>query len=172
MAGGHSKSTVDVLISEIQNSLKNSVDGAVDLVQKETRSDVSTTGEKERLETPYGLLSTQVAETITGDSVKDEKKFQKMIVAQGAKKVDLENLNTRYSMMHFETFNLLYTIYVSLRAMEVILRIQSKLTGRDFSKDSAGGDELTVDEQVEKLIQQAVCVENLCDLFQGWCPFW
>lgn len=56
--------------------------------------------------------------------------------------------------------------------MEVILRIQSKLTGRDFNKDPTGGDELSVDEQVERLIQEAVSVENLCELFQGWCPFW
>lgn len=56
--------------------------------------------------------------------------------------------------------------------MEVILRIQSKLTGRDFNKVGSGGDELSVDEQVERLIDQATSVENLCQLFVGWCPFW
>ncbi len=56
--------------------------------------------------------------------------------------------------------------------MEVILRIQSKLTGRDFNKSGVGGDELTVDEQVDRLIRQAMDVENLCQLFVGWCPFW
>ena len=54
------------------------------------------------------------------------------------------------------------------RAMEVILRIQAKLTGRDFDK----GDELSVDEQVKRLIEEATSVENLCELFIGWCPFW
>ena len=57
--------------------------------------------------------------------------------------------------------------------MEVILRIQSKLTGRDFNKGGVvGGEELTVDEQVDRLIRQAMDVENLCQLFVGWCPFW
>ncbi len=57
--------------------------------------------------------------------------------------------------------------------MEVILRIQAKLTGRDFNKPGCGiSDELSVDEQVEKLIHEARSVENLCELFVGWCPFW
>jgi FKBP12-rapamycin complex-associated protein len=57
--------------------------------------------------------------------------------------------------------------------MEVILRIQSKLTGRDFQKPGvSGGDELSVDDQVDMLIKEAMSVENLCELFVGWCPFW
>jgi FKBP12-rapamycin complex-associated protein len=55
------------------------------------------------------------------------------------------------------------------RAIEVIDRIQSKLTGRDFSNS---GQDLSVEEQVDKLIQEATSVENLCQIFIGWCPFW
>lgn len=31
---------------------------------------------------------------------------------------------------------------------------------------------LSVHEQVHKLIQQATSHENLCQAYQGWCPFW
>ena len=31
---------------------------------------------------------------------------------------------------------------------------------------------LSVQEQVDMLIRQATSVENLCQLFMGWCPFW
>ncbi|TDL23875.1 atypical/PIKK/FRAP protein kinase [Rickenella mellea] len=54
------------------------------------------------------------------------------------------------------------------RALFVYNRVQSKLTGRDFNPDIA----LTVPLQVEKLIQQATSLENLCQCFSGWCAFW
>jgi FKBP12-rapamycin complex-associated protein len=53
----------------------------------------------------------------------------------------------------------------------VIGRIQAKLTGRDFAK-SDDEDALDVDKQVDRLIRQATSVENLCQLYQGWCPMW
>lgn len=56
------------------------------------------------------------------------------------------------------------------RAMEVITRIQSKLTGRDFSDSIL--NELNVEQQVRKLIDEATDVENLCQLFVGWCAYW
>ena len=63
------------------------------------------------------------------------------------------------------------------RAIEVINRIQSKLNGRDFYSASQAGDNSvmqasTVEAQVERLIIEATSVENLCQLFVGWCPFW
>lgn len=70
---------------------------------------------------------------------------------------------------------------VNSRAIEVINRIQSKLNGRDFYQQGAAGraDGLapvvqasSVEEQVNRLIVQATSVENLCQLFVGWCPFW
>lgn len=54
------------------------------------------------------------------------------------------------------------------RAIAVINRVKQKLTGRDFNPDV----ELKVDQQVEKLIQAATSLENLCQCFSGWCAFW
>ena len=54
------------------------------------------------------------------------------------------------------------------RALEVVRRIQNKLTGRDFNPQVA----LTVPEQVQRLIQDATSMENLCVAFIGWCAFW
>lgn len=54
------------------------------------------------------------------------------------------------------------------RAMLVLKRITNKLTGNDFRRFH----ELNVPEQVDKLIQQATSIENLCQHYIGWCPFW
>ncbi|CCK71085.1 phosphatidylinositol kinase family protein KNAG_0G00270 [Huiozyma naganishii CBS 8797] len=54
------------------------------------------------------------------------------------------------------------------RAALVLKRIDNKLVGNDF----AGYEELDVPKQVDKLIQQAVSIENLCQHYIGWCPFW
>ncbi|PHJ24453.1 target of rapamycin [Cystoisospora suis] len=47
-----------------------------------------------------------------------------------------------------------------------IARVASKLAGRDFE------DYLDIPTQVDRLIDEAVSVENLCVAFVGWCPFW
>ena len=54
------------------------------------------------------------------------------------------------------------------RAVEAIERVREKLIGCDFEKDQG----LSVEEQVEKLIQQATSNVNLCQCYIGWCPFW
>eukprot|EP00127_Corallochytrium_limacisporum_P000173 Clim_evm34s6 gene=Clim_evmTU34s6 len=54
------------------------------------------------------------------------------------------------------------------RAIEVITRVQAKLTGRDFGPHET----LEVPEQVQRLIIQATSHENLCQCYIGWCPFW
>jgi len=62
-------------------------------------------------------------------------------------------------------------------AIQVLNRVQSKLTGimlgdlllilgRDFKPTV----ELNVPTQVDKLIEQAHSLENLCILYVGWCP--
>ena len=92
---------------------------------------------------------------------------------------------------------------LNARAVEIINRINSKLTGRDFvnaktSGASASGtngnggagdysgsihstpilglgsteDDLTVEEQVDRLIGEATSDENLCQLYSGWQPWW
>uniref|UniRef100_A0A6B2KZN8 non-specific serine/threonine protein kinase n=1 Tax=Arcella intermedia TaxID=1963864 RepID=A0A6B2KZN8_9EUKA len=54
------------------------------------------------------------------------------------------------------------------RAVSVINRIKMKLSGRDFN----GNDVLDVTKQVDNLIDQATSVQNLCQCYVGWCPFW
>lgn len=54
------------------------------------------------------------------------------------------------------------------KAINIINRVRDKLTGRDFNTD----DPVSVQRQVELLIQQATSHENLCQCYIGWCPFW
>ena len=64
---------------------------------------------------------------------------------------------------------------LNARALEVINRIQAKLTGRDFLKgpqEAEEGADLSVEQQVSRLVKEATSVENLCQLFTGWCPLW
>ncbi|GMF58244.1 unnamed protein product [[Candida] boidinii] len=54
------------------------------------------------------------------------------------------------------------------RADYVLKRITDKLTGNDISRFEG----LDTPTQVDKLIQQATSVENLCQHYIGWCSFW
>ncbi|KAI0105114.1 TOR kinase [Nemania sp. FL0031] len=54
------------------------------------------------------------------------------------------------------------------RALEVLDRVNQKLTGRDFKPT----EELEVVQQVNKLIIEATKLENLCQHYIGWCSFW
>lgn len=54
------------------------------------------------------------------------------------------------------------------KAVAIITRVKDKLTGKDFSLD----EPLTIQKQVDLLIQQATDNENLCQCYIGWCPFW
>nr|KAG5704724.1 hypothetical protein BaRGS_005180 [Batillaria attramentaria] len=54
------------------------------------------------------------------------------------------------------------------KAVNIINRVRDKLTGRDFATD----DPISVQRQVELLIQLATSHENLCQCYIGWCPFW
>ncbi|KAI9303923.1 armadillo-type protein [Cunninghamella echinulata] len=54
------------------------------------------------------------------------------------------------------------------RAVAVVNRVSNKLTGRDFNSRET----LDVPTQVDKLIQQATSLENLCQCYIGWCAFW
>ena len=53
-------------------------------------------------------------------------------------------------------------------AIAVIERITEKLVGKDFQNKT----ELSVHEQIEKLISQATDYSNLCQMFPGWYPWW
>lgn len=54
------------------------------------------------------------------------------------------------------------------RAALVLKRITDKLTGNDIKRLK----DIDVLTQVDKLIQQATSVENLCQHYIGWCSFW
>ncbi|CAN6610146.1 serine/threonine-protein kinase Tor2p [Trichomonascus vanleenenianus] len=54
------------------------------------------------------------------------------------------------------------------RAEIVLSRIKQKLTGNDFPHHK----DLEVPDQVDRLIQQATNIENLCQHYVGWCSFW
>ncbi|XP_063386567.1 serine/threonine-protein kinase mTOR [Cydia fagiglandana] len=55
------------------------------------------------------------------------------------------------------------------RALGIVNRVRDKLTGRDFPHID---ETVSVQKQVELLIQQATSNENLCQCYIGWCPFW
>lgn len=54
------------------------------------------------------------------------------------------------------------------KARMIVDRVKQKLTGNDFNTT----DEISVQRQVDLLIQQATNNENLCQCYIGWCPFW
>ncbi|KAJ8330853.1 phosphatidylinositol kinase- protein kinase tor1 [Batrachochytrium dendrobatidis] len=60
------------------------------------------------------------------------------------------------------------TEVANAKAMAIIQRVSSKLTGTDFKTLDA----LNVSDQVDRLIDQATSLENLSECFIGWCPFW
>ena len=56
------------------------------------------------------------------------------------------------------------------KAQDVMIRMLNKLEGKDFRSDRPVA--LTLQEQVQKLIQRATSNELLCQSYIGWCPFW
>jgi phosphatidylinositol kinase/protein kinase (PI-3 family) len=58
------------------------------------------------------------------------------------------------------------------KALKVIRRVQDKLNGTDFDDRAETGEPLDVVSQVQRLVVQATSVENLSQLFIGWCAFW
>jgi FKBP12-rapamycin complex-associated protein len=54
------------------------------------------------------------------------------------------------------------------KALAIIERVRQKLTGNDFRHEKM----ITVERQVQLLIEQATSHENLCQCYIGWCPFW
>jgi len=53
---------------------------------------------------------------------------------------------------------------LNTRAVDVIHRVSNKLSGRDFLPTQT----LDVPTQVDRLIQQATSLENLCQCYVGW----
>lgn len=68
-------------------------------------------------------------------------------------------------------------VSINSRALEVVERIQLKLTGGEFlnyldREIDHQKSNLTVQKQVDKLITLATSAENLCLHYYGWKPFW
>ncbi|OHT08547.1 PIKK family atypical protein kinase [Tritrichomonas foetus] len=56
----------------------------------------------------------------------------------------------------------------NLRPQEIIQRIQDKLTGNDFNTVRP----LSVEAQIGRLLKAAVNPANLCQMYQGWAPWY
>ncbi|XP_065854905.1 uncharacterized protein [Euphorbia lathyris] len=52
-------------------------------------------------------------------------------------------------------------------AVSVLRRVEMKIDGRDISERR----EISVAEQVDYLIKQAMSVDNLCNMYEGWTPW-
>jgi FKBP12-rapamycin complex-associated protein len=70
-----------------------------------------------------------------------------------------QQLNERLALNEDTTV----TDWRNAKALEVYQRVQKKLVGRDFDPN----EELSVEDQVRKLIRQAMALENLCQCFPG-----
>eukprot|EP01114_Cavostelium_apophysatum_P008931 TRINITY_DN21_c0_g1_i4.p1 TRINITY_DN21_c0_g1~~TRINITY_DN21_c0_g1_i4.p1 ORF type:complete len:850 (-),score=225.26 TRINITY_DN21_c0_g1_i4:63-2612(-) len=57
------------------------------------------------------------------------------------------------------------------KALAITMRISNKLTGKDFQRREEESP-LDVNQQVHRLIKQATDVENLCQSYLGWSPYW
>lgn len=76
--------------------------------------------------------------------------------------VAAENSNNANGVIHNPTE------VTNKKARIIVDRVKQKLTGNDFNTS----DEISVQRQVDLLIQQATNNENLCQCYIGWCPFW
>ncbi|KAJ4845107.1 LOW QUALITY PROTEIN: hypothetical protein Tsubulata_030337 [Turnera subulata] len=52
-------------------------------------------------------------------------------------------------------------------AISVLRRVETKIDGRDI----ANSREITISEQVDYLLKQAMSVDNLCNMYEGWTPW-
>ncbi|KAJ6402761.1 hypothetical protein OIU84_014793 [Salix udensis] len=52
-------------------------------------------------------------------------------------------------------------------AMSVLRRIEMKIDGQDI----VNSREISIEEQVDHLLKQAMSVDNLCNMYEGWTPW-
>ena len=97
------------------------------------------------------------AENLEENKVEKEKEEKKRIENEERQ---LLNYYEENDEIEFEELNKI--------AQYVLNRINEKLTGTDFSNAIP----LDVEEQIDRLINQATSNENLSQSYLGWCPFW
>ncbi|KGG50405.1 phosphatidylinositol 3-kinase Tor2, partial [Mitosporidium daphniae] len=59
--------------------------------------------------------------------------------------------------------------HATIKVLKAISRVSEKLAGTDFQHQEKP---LDYKSQVSLLIDQATDIENLCQCYVGWCPFW
>ena len=92
--------------------------------------------------------------------------------SRGPNEENNNNNNTNNNNIQIESTSILPSAesmpeILNRKALQVINRVNKKLTGRDFGKET-----LDIPEQVQRLIVHATSHENLCQCYIGWCPFW
>ena len=100
----------------------------------------------------------KMMEDIISNSKKDENELEKKRI--GSDERQLYNELEEKDDIESDELNQIAKI--------VLERITDKLNGTDFNKN----EELKVDEQVKRLINQATSHYNLSQSYLGWCPFW
>ena len=88
----------------------------------------------------------------------DMEKNEKMAISNVERK--LLNYYEESGEIEFEDLNKV--------AQKVLKRITEKLSGTDFNNLKP----LEIGEQIDRLIDQAMDEENLCQLYSGWAPYW
>lgn len=56
---------------------------------------------------------------------------------------------------------------INEKAVHALVRIKQKFVGAEW-----GGKQLTIREQVGRLIREAISHQNICQSWPGWCPYW
>jgi len=135
---------------------------------------VSLTASKSLLMGKSGMSLSQMARVHSGESVKDDEFYLSsskrpdysfsLRPGETPAEVVLRDLERKKGSEAVETMNEV----LNKRALSVIRRVHCKLTGNDHVEY----DVHSVPEQVDRLIADAMNMENLCQCYVGWCPFW
>ena len=114
--------------------------------------------EKDEIKEEKEEKNEKMMDDIINNSKKDENELEKKRI--GSDERQLYNELEEKDNVESDELNQIAKI--------VLERISDKLNGTDFNKN----EELKVNEQVRRLINQATSHENLSQSYLGWCPFW
>lgn len=120
--------------------------------------------------TGTGSLANSVDDTIDLLNIQQQNRMQ----AQQAVNIDVISSAAINSIVAAENSNVITGVthnpaeVTNKKARIIVDRVKQKLTGNDFNTT----DEISVQRQVDLLVQQATNNENLCQCYIGWCPFW